>query len=158
MKKNTLTVTFAFLSLFVFGNTALAQKAIEPAVQRDPVLEQDSLKNLDVARHYFVTKKAYLAVLKRSEEIIAAHPEFSRMDEVLYMVGMSSFYLSENKGKQKLGTAKLSEADKEKYEPAKLREEAVANLSLLVEKFPNSEFKPKAEKTLKEIDPKTAQK
>lgn len=156
MKKYFLIFTFAIFSLLTFSFNAQAQKSVEPTIQRDPILEQDSLKNLEAARHYFTTKKAYRAVIMRLDEILAANPEFSRMDEVLYLYGMSSFYLSENKGKQKIDLARLSGEDKQKYAPEKLREDAVANLSLLVEKFPNSDFKARAEKTLKEIDPKTA--
>lgn len=157
MKKTFLILTFAILSILAVDVSANAQgKSVEPKIQRDPTLEQDALKNLEIARHYFTTKKAYKAVLLRSEEIIAAHPEFSRMDEILYLVGMSSLYLSENKGKQKIDLSKLSDDDKKKYAPEKLREDAVANLNLLVERFPNSDFKDKAEKTLKEIDVKQA--
>jgi outer membrane protein assembly factor BamD (BamD/ComL family) len=129
MKKAVLIFSLAILSLAAFGGEARAQKGIEPqAQQRDPLLEQDALRNLAVSQHYFTTKKAYKAVLLRTEEIIAAHPDFSRMDEVLYLIGMSNFYLSEGKGKQKITSA----ADKEKFAPEKLREDAVANLSLLV--------------------------
>lgn len=154
MKKSLLIFTFAILSVLVFDFSAHAQKSVEPKIQRDPILEQDSLRNLEVARQYFTTKKAYRAVLMRLDEVIAAHPEFSRIDEVYYLIGMSSLYLSEGKGKQKIDLAKLSEEEKKRYAPERLREDAVANLSLVVEKFPNSEFKDKAAKTLKEIDKK----
>ena len=88
----------------------------------------------------------------RFEETFAAYPEFSKMDEFLYLAGMSSLYLSDNKGRQKLD-AKATEEDKKKFAPAKLREDAVAYLSILVEKFPQSVFKSDAEKTLKELEP-----
>jgi outer membrane protein assembly factor BamD (BamD/ComL family) len=157
--KKLLTLTFAFISLFVFSDLASAQgRTVEPQIQRDPILEQDALKNLEIARGYFVTKKAYRAVLMRLDEVIAAHPEFSRMDEVLYLSGLSSWYLAEGKGKQKIDVARLNEEDKKRYAPDRLREDAVANLSLLVQKFPESEFRERAEKTLREIDPKTARK
>jgi outer membrane protein assembly factor BamD (BamD/ComL family) len=68
------------------------------------------------------------------------------MDEFLYYAGMSSYYLSENKGKQKVN----AKSDKEdKFAPAKLREDAVAYLSLLIEKNPDSQYRDDAEKTLK---------
>ena len=41
---------------------------------RDPDLETDSHHNLEVARNYFKLKKAYVAALKRCEEIIAGNP------------------------------------------------------------------------------------
>jgi outer membrane protein assembly factor BamD (BamD/ComL family) len=72
------------------------------------------------------------------------------MDEFLYYAGMSSLYLSENKGKQKI----VSEADKKKFAPEKLREDAIAYLSQITEKYPQSIYKQEAEKTLKEIQAK----
>ena len=150
MKRNLLILAFTFFSLFAFGNSAFAQKQIEPQIQRDPILELDANHNLEVANQYFKTKKAYKAVLMRFEETFAAYPEFSKMDEFLYLAGMSSFYLSENKGKQKV----TSEADKLKFAPEKMREEATAYLAQLIEKYPQSQFKADAEKTLKEIQAK----
>ncbi|MDQ6787648.1 MAG: hypothetical protein M3033_12645, partial [Acidobacteriota bacterium] len=99
MKKAFLIFSFIFLA---FTSATFAQKQIEPQVQRDPILEADAKHNLEVAQQYFKLKKAYRAVLLRFEETFAAYPQFSRMDEFLYYAGMSSFYLSENKGKQKL--------------------------------------------------------
>lgn len=147
MKKALLIFSFVFLA---FTSAASAQKQIEQQVQRDPILEADARHNLEVAQQYFKLKKAYKAVLLRFEETFAAYPEFSKMDEFLYYAGMSSLYLSENKGKQKV----VSEADKKKFAPEKLREDSVAYLSTLVEKYPQSAFKVDAEKTLKELQAK----
>ena len=82
----------------------------------------------------------------RFEETYAAYPEFSKIDEFLYLAGMSSYYLSENKGKQKVDL-KL-EKEKDKFAPAKLREDAKAYLSTLIEKYPDSKFVDDAKKTL----------
>ena len=71
------------------------------AVLRDADLEKDSLHNLEVARHYFKFKKAYVAAIKRCEEIDAGNPNFAKMDEVLFIAGESSLRLAENRGKQK---------------------------------------------------------
>ena len=152
MKRNFTVLAFAFFSLFAFGNLAFAQKQIEPQIQRDPILEADATHNLEVAQQYFKTKKAYKAVLMRFEETFAAYPEFSKMDEFLYLAGMSSLYLSENKGKQKIDLK--SEEEKTKYAPEKLREDATAYLSQIVEKYPQSQFKTEAEKTLKTLEAK----
>ena len=149
MKRKFTILAFAIFSLFVFGNAAFAQKQIEPQIQRDPVLEADASHNLEVARQYFKTKKAYKAVLMRFEETFAAYPEFSKMDEFLYLAGMSSLYLSENKGKQKIDVK--SEEEKSKFAPAKLREDATAYLSQIVEKYQQSSFKGEAVKTLKTL-------
>lgn len=152
MKKALLFFSF-FVSLFVFSSSASAQKQIEPQVQRDPILETDASHNLEVARQYFTTKKAYRAVLLRFEETFAAYPQFSKMDQFLYYAGMSSFYLANNKGKQKL-EKQATAAEREKYAPEKMREEAVAYLSQLVKDYPQSQFKTEAEKTLRQLEGK----
>ena len=150
MKKNLLVLAFIIFGFLAFGNQIYAQKQIEPQIVRDPILEADASHNLDVSRQYFKTKKAYKAVLLRFEETFAAYPEFSKMDEFLYLAGMSSFYLSNNKGKQKID-AKASDDDKKKFAPEKLRQDATAYLSQLVENYPQSQYKSGAEKTLQSL-------
>ena len=150
MTKKLFFTFFALIGLFFFSQSAFAQKQIDQKVQRDPALEADALHNLDVARQYYKNKKAYKAVIMRTEEIIAANPDFSKMDEVLFLSGMSSYYLSQNKGSQKLETNK-TDAEKQKFAPAKLRDDAIGYLSQLVKEYPNSSFKSDADKTLKEI-------
>lgn len=118
-----------------------------PAIDRDPLLETDAKHNLDVAWQAFgPARKAYKQVLSRFEETFAAYPTFSKIDEFLYLAGMSSWYLSENKGKQKVDLR--SEKEREKYAPEKLRDDAKMYLTLLVEKFPDSKYRSEAEKTL----------
>ena len=140
---------FLIFSLFIFSGLAAAQRNVAPQVDRDPILEADAKHNLEVVQQYFKVKKAYKAVLDRFEETYAAYPDYSKMDEFLYYAGMSSYYLSGNKGKQKVDL-KL-EKDKDKYTPDKLRENAVAYLGILIQKYPNSAFKADAEKTLKKL-------
>lgn len=147
---------FAFIVLlflsFGFFVEISAQKRIEQAVQRDPVLEADSKHNLEVARLMFRLRKAYKGVLMRCEEIIAANPDFSKMDEVLYLAGMSSYYLLEGKGSQKVNLN--IEQEREKYNPEKLRADAIVYLKMLVDKYPDSSFREEAEKTLKILEDK----
>ncbi len=150
MKKQFTAIIFTFFALVIFSNSIFAQRNIEPKIERDPIFEADAKRNLEVAQQYFKLKKAYKAVLMRFEETFAAYPEFSKMDEFLYYAGMSSFYLADNKGKQKIDLK--TEKDKEKFAPEKLREDAVAYLSMLVEKYPQSTFKGDAEKTLKQLE------
>lgn len=150
MKKKFLVLAFIIFGFSLAGNSTYAQKQIEPQIVRDPILEADAKHNLEVAQQYFKLKKAYKGVLMRFEETFAAYPDFSKMDEFLYYAGMSSFYLSENKGKQKLENA--AEKDKGKFTPEKLREDAVAYFSMIVEKYPQSQFKDDAEKTLKQLE------
>jgi outer membrane protein assembly factor BamD (BamD/ComL family) len=82
----------------------------------------------------------------RFEETYAAYPEFSKIDEFLYLAGMSSYYLSENKGRQKIDL-KLGK-EKDKFAPAKLRDDAGAYLSAIVDKYPESKYVADAKKTL----------
>jgi len=152
MKKNFLILALVIFGFSIFGDNIFAQKQIEPQIQRDPILEADASHNLEVAQQYFKLKKAYKAVLLRFEETFAAYPEFSKMDEFLYYAGMSSFYLSENKGKQKIDSK--SETEKKKFAPEKLREDATAYFSMIVEKYPQSQYKAEAEKTLQTIKSK----
>jgi outer membrane protein assembly factor BamD (BamD/ComL family) len=139
MKKFCVLVICA-LALFVAAPSARAQGNAKqgPDVIRDPDLEKDSLHNLEVARHYFKLKKAYVAALQRCEEIIAGNPVFSKIDEVLFMAGESSLKLAENKGKQA-----------SKVTSDKLREDARDYLSQLVNGYPDSSFRKQAEDDLK---------
>ena len=136
MKKFFLLV----FSLALLSCAAWAQggtKQPDPSVLRDPLLEKDSLANLEKARHYFKLKKAYRASLSRAEEIIAGYPNFSQLDEALYIAGMSNLYMAESKGHQP-----------PLLTPEKHREEARTYLSRLVGEFPESKFRKDAEKEL----------
>ncbi len=144
-------ISAIILALTILGLTAFAQRNVTPAIDRDPQLEADAKHNLDVARQYFSPlKKAYKSVIYRFEETFAAYPEFSKMDEFLYLAGMSSHYLSEGKGKQKIDLK--SERDKQ-FAPAKLKEDAIAYLTTVVEKYPDSKFVADAKKTLAILQP-----
>src|SRR4051794_5231272 len=137
------------LLLIVCSGSAFSQRNVTPAIDRDPVLEQDAKHNLEVARNAFNLKKAYKGVLLRFEETYAAYPDFSKIDEFLYLAGMSSYYLSENKGKQKVDFK--NDKEKEKFAPDKLRKDAVNYLTQVVEKYPQSTFATDAKKTLEEL-------
>ncbi|MGD9590425.1 MAG: hypothetical protein AB7Q37_15470 [Pyrinomonadaceae bacterium] len=147
MKKARTTFFFLLLVLVGATQTVSAQRNVTPQV--DPVLEADALHNLDVARQAFRLKKAYKGVLMRFEETFAAYPAFSHMEEFLYLAGLSSYYLSKNEGKQKVNLK--IEREREKYAPEKLREDAIAYLSILLERNPDSSYKEEAEKILKEL-------
>jgi outer membrane protein assembly factor BamD (BamD/ComL family) len=127
-----------------------AQRNVTPAIERDPILEADAKHNLDVAWQAFKPlKKAYKQVILRFEETYAAYPEFSKIDEFFYIAGLSSIYLSENKGRQKVDLR--SEKEKEKFAPAKLREDAIAYLSTVVDKYPQSQYAGDAQKALTKL-------
>lgn len=134
MKKVLVTVVVLVTALFISASASYGQGKAktgpDPSTIRDADLEKDSLHNLEVARHYFKLKKAYVAAIRRCEEIDAGNPNFARMDEVLYIAGESSLGLAENRGKQKT---------KEKT-PEQLRQDARVYLSRLVTGYPNSAF------------------
>jgi outer membrane protein assembly factor BamD (BamD/ComL family) len=151
MRKFKNSLLPALIGVLLLSAPLLAQRNVTPAIDRDPVMEQDAKHNLDVARNAYKLKKAYKGVLLRFEQTYAAYPDFSQIDEFLYIAGMSSYYLSENKGKQKVDLK--SAREKEKYDPAKLKEDAIAYLSTIVEKYPESQYRSDAEKTLKLLKP-----
>lgn len=104
MSRRSCHMFVVLLLILTVGPAVYAQGGVksgpDPSTIRDPDLEKDSLHNLEVARNYFKLKKAYVAALKRCEEIIAGNPNFTKIQEVLYMAGSSSLSLAANKGKQ----------------------------------------------------------
>lgn len=151
MRKSLLTVCGLALSIF-FAAPALAQSgtvAAGPAVARDADAEKSAKHELEVARHYFHNKKAYLAAFKRADELIAGYPEFSKLDEVLYIAGMSGFYLSQGKGKQAL--PKAEPGKQPDYTPEGMRDSAREYLSRLVKDYPKSSYRKEAEEALGQL-------
>ena len=150
MKKIFLVFSFVLL---IFSISAFAQKKENKKVTIDVILERDAKHNLNVAWQYFKLRKAYKAVLYRTDEIIAAHPTFTKIDEVFYLHGMSSYYLANGKGKQKLELDKLSKEDQERFSKETLNEDSAVYLKMLVEEHPKSKYVKKAKKILKKINP-----
>ena len=132
------------------AQTGTVAKGPDPSVIRDTEIEKDARHNLEVARHYFKMKKAYFASFKRAEELIEGYPEFTRLDEALYIAGMSSLYLSEGKGKQR--PPSLTPDDAEMYKPEKLRAAARDYLSRLVRGYSGSKFRKEAEEALAALE------
>ncbi len=148
MKQKLFVLLFALATFGFLGNAVNAQRNVTPAIDRDPLMEADAKHNLDVAWQAFGPgKQAYKQVLLRFEETFSAYPDFSKIDEFLYLAGMSSYYLSDNKGKQKVDLKSLKE--KKKFTPEKLREDASVYLGMLVEKYPQSKYRDDADSTLK---------
>src|SRR5215813_7847031 len=153
MKRAVFCLIFALCAVAGLNSAAWAQRNVTPAIDRDPVLEADAKHNLDVARQAFLPlKKAYKQVLLRFDETFVAYPDFSQMDEFLYLAGMSSYYLVEGKGQQKVDIK--SEKEMKRFAPDKLRDDAVAYLSMVVDKYPQSKFRSDTEKTLGELKAK----
>ena len=147
MNQKLLTIVFAITAFSIFSISAQAQRNVAPAIDRDPLLEADAKLNLEVAWNYYKLKKAYKGVIMRFDETFSAYPDFSKIDEFLYIAGMSSYYLSENKGKQKVDLK--SEKEKVRFAPEKLKADAAVYLSIVVDKYPESRYRDGAEKTLK---------
>lgn len=72
--------------MLVLAAPVVAQRApnVEPI---DTFAEHESLHNLDVGRQYF-KKKAWTGAAGRLEEIVATYPEFTKIDEVYYLLGV----------------------------------------------------------------------
>ena len=154
MKRLILTACGVALAVLMGAPAGRAQTGTvaagpDPEMVRDIESEKAAKHELEVARHYFKNKKAYYAAFKRSEELAAGYPEFHKIDEVLYIAGMSSLYLSEGKGKQKPPTSTPDKA--EEFSPQNLRETAREYLTRLVNDHPKSKFRDEAQEALSRL-------
>lgn len=142
------------VALFVSAPAASAQgvrTGPDQSTLRDPDLEKDSLHNLEVAKNYFRLKKAYVAALKRCEEIIAGNPNFSKIEEVLLMAGQSSLWLSESKGKQRPEQyVTFDGGEKRTLTADQFREMGREYLSKLIKDYPDGTFAKQAREELRE--------
>ncbi|HEY0761156.1 MAG TPA: outer membrane protein assembly factor BamD [Pyrinomonadaceae bacterium] len=153
--RNKFLLLFIVLFLFAVAPATFGQvkNGPDPATMRDPDLERDSLHNLEVAKNYFKLKKAYVAALKRCEEIIAGNPNFARIDEVLLMAGQSSLWLSQNKGKQKPEQyVSFDGGEKKTLTSQQFREMGVDYLNKLIKDYPNGAFAKQAQEELRLLD------
>src|SRR5215217_604699 len=156
MKSKFFFVFLILLVLFVAPST-FAQGGVksgpDPSTLRDPDLERDSHHNLEVARNYFKLKKAYVAALKRCEEIIAGNPNFAKIDEVLLMAGQSSLWLADSKGKQKPDLyVSFEGAEKHTLTSEQFREMGRDYLKKLVNDYPTSPFAKQAQEELRTLE------
>src|SRR5437773_1220098 len=154
MKRFCLLASMALMIGTILPMAARAQGAAKqgPEVSRDPTLEKDSLHNLEVARQYFKLRKAYVAALERCEEVLAAYPEFSKIDEVLFIAGQSSENLAGERGKQKPKQYVIHEGEKKvTLTSAEFREKARGYFSQIVTEHPQSSFRGQADAALKEL-------
>src|SRR5947209_5200774 len=154
MKRYVLTVCLIALAVSLAGTASRAQSGgvaagAESSAVRDIESEKSAKHELEVARHYFKNKKAYLAAYLRMDELIAGYPEFSHLDEALYIAGMSSLYLSEGKGKQQPPKSPAEKADE--FTPDALRDKAREYLTRLVKDYPNSDFRKDAQEALTQL-------
>ena len=157
-----MTILLLLLLVFVAAPSTYAQgvrTGPDPSTIRDPDLERDSHHNLEVAKNYFKLKKAYVAALKRCEEIIAGNPNFARIEEVLYIAGESSLSLAANKGKQAPSLYVTTDANgKRTLKPEEFREMGRDYLTRLINDYPQGRFRQLAQEALKTLDePKPAE-
>src|SRR5919205_683430 len=156
MKLKFLLLFPILLVLFVAPST-FAQGGVkqgpDQSTLRDPDLERDSLHNLEVAKNYFKLKKAYVAALKRCEEIIAGNPNFAKIEEVLLMAGQSSLWLSQNKGKQSPNLyVSFDGGEKKTLTSTQFREMGVDYLKKLINDYPNGEYAKQAQEELRSLE------
>lgn len=147
-------VLVMFLVLFAVPATYAqgVRSGPDPATMRDPDLERDSHHNLEVAKNYFKLKKAYVAALKRCEEIIAGNPNFSKIEEVLLMAGQSSLWLAENKGKQSPNLyVTFDKGEKKTLTADQFREMGRDYLTKLVKDYPDSQYAKQAQEELRAL-------
>ena len=150
-------ILFVLLAFLIIAPATYAQGGVksgpDTATLRDPDLERDSYHNLEVARNYFKLKKAYVAALKRCEEIIAGNPNFARIEEVLLMAGQSSLWLSQNKGKQRPEQyVSFEGTEKHTLTSAQFREMGIDYLKKLITDYPNSPFARQAQEELRSLE------
>ena len=153
MRRFTLTICGIALTLGLASGaraqTGTVAAGPDPSAVRDVESEKAAKHELEVARHYFKNKKAYYAAFKRCEELAAGYPEFYKIDEVLYIAGMSSLYLSEGKGKQKPPAS--TPEKKDEFSPENMRETARDYLTRLVSDHPKSNFRKDAQEALSRL-------
>jgi len=122
-----LSIAVATLAASVFAQGP-ARGRLDPP--RDETLEITAKHNLDVARYYLTKRKAYEGARDRLQEIIETYPDFSRMDEVVFLMGEAHY--------------KLGKKDK-----------AADFYDKLLKVYPDSEFAKKARLRLDELKPGT---
>lgn len=154
MKNTYLILGVVAISLWTAAQMTTAQTPSQkaPVVERDSDMEKDAMHNLEVARHYFKQKKAYVAALQRCEEIIAGNPAFAKIDEVLFIAGDSSAKLADGKGKQPSSIYVIREGEiKRTLKPEEFRSKGQGYLSQLVNDYPQSSFRLQAQEGLKAL-------
>ena len=128
MKSIAAMMTLSIVFLFGAAVGGYAQGAARGKVDppRDPIMETNATHSLDVARWYLTKRKAYEGARDRLQEIVDTYPEFSRMDEVVFLLGEASLKLNKP-------------------------EKAIEYYDRVVKSFEGSEFVKKARERLKEI-------
>lgn len=127
MKHFAARAIFAVMALIFCHSASPAQGPGKPIESpRDPALEIAAKHNLEVARWNLTKRKAYEGARDRLQEIIDTYPDFSRMDEVIFLMGEVHLRLGK-------------------------RESAVDYYNKLLKVYPDSEFAKKTRARLNEL-------
>ncbi|MFP5264693.1 MAG: outer membrane protein assembly factor BamD [Blastocatellia bacterium] len=120
--------TFAIMLMALAAGPASAQGPARGRIEppRDETMEVTAKHNLDIARWYLTKRKAYEGARDRLQEIIDTYPDFSRIDEVVFLMGEANL---------KLGKG----------------EKAAEFYDKLLKSYPDSEFVKKARARLDEL-------
>lgn len=117
----------ASLALALSGSASLGQGPGKPMeAPRDAAMEIAAKHNLEVARWSVTKRKAYEGARDRLQEIIDTYPDFSRMDEVIFLMGEVHMKLGKN-------------------------EKAVEYYNNLLKTYPSSEFAKRTRARLDEL-------
>jgi outer membrane protein assembly factor BamD (BamD/ComL family) len=134
MKFFARTFLLALAAIVILQSSGLAQGPGKPIEgPRDSVKEIAARHNLDVARWYLTKRKAYEGARDRLQEIVDTYPDFSRMDEVLFLMGEASLKLGKN-------------------------DKAVDYYNGMLKAYPESEFAKRARERLDELKAEPKQK
>jgi outer membrane protein assembly factor BamD (BamD/ComL family) len=119
---------FAFLLTTSIASAASGQGPARGRIEplRDETMEVAAKHNLDIARWYLTKRKAYDGARDRLQEVIDTYPDFSHMDEVIFLMGEVHVKLDK-------------------------KEEAGDFYNKLLKTFPSSEFAKKARARLDEL-------
>ena len=127
MKLFATTLIFALTIAAVCNTSSTAQGPVKPLeAPRDAAKEIAAKHNLEVARWNLTKRKAYEGARDRLQEIIETYPDFSRMDEVVFLMGEVFLKLGKN-------------------------EVAVDYYKKLLKDYPSSEFSKKTQARLDEL-------
>ena len=132
------------MAITVFTGAARAQGVargpVEPA--RDKEMELTAKHNLGVARYYLEKRKAYTGALDRLQEIRENYPDFSRMDEVLFLMGEANYKLNKSEKAGDFYNQMLKDFPSSEF--AKRARERLAELKISPE--PTDDKKPAGDK------------
>src|SRR4030095_1582822 len=126
MKLFATTLILALTVAAVCNSSSIAQGVKPIEAPRDAAKEIAAKHNLEVARWNLTKRKAYEGARDRLQEIIDTYPDFSRMDEVVFLMGEVFLKLGKN-------------------------EAAVDYYKKLLKDYPTSEFSKKTQARLDEL-------